>query len=105
MTCSSAPCDVQHAPTLTSPTRPEVSTQFIAQAGADGLLVVMFVNCNSGTSPLTLQPKTSIDPFEGTQASYKLSMVFENFDDDGQPYHVGCGDKQLPPLFSAMTVL
>jgi hypothetical protein len=32
-------------------------------------------------------------------------MVFENFDDDGQPYHVGCGDKQLPPLFSVMTVL
>ena len=48
--------------------RTEIETQFIAQAGADGLLVVMFVNCNSGTS-----------------VSYKLSMIFENFDDDKTP--------------------
>ena len=68
--------------------RTEISTQFVAQSGADGLLVVMFVNCNAGT-----------------QASYKLSMVFENFDEANEPYHVGSGDKQLPPLFASMTLL
>jgi hypothetical protein len=41
----------------------------------------------------------------GTKVSYNLSMIFENFGEDGKPYHVGSGDRRLPSVFSVMTIL
>ncbi len=75
----------------------EINTQFLSTEGAEGLLVVMFVNCNSGLLMMLMMVlmMMMMVPAQashrrscvctGTQVSYKLSMDFENYDDNKQP--------------------